>query len=269
MKKLLVFVLGICLLSCSKEETPGNNAIPREALRFVKTGVNGDIILDENIYHPDGKIKTRINYKNYTLGLIGSQIELSYEDGLLVQTEIKTDMSSSSSAIQYSFGRASFEYDNSGKAIQRNSYLKFDDEYELTSFSVFTYNNNSLPIRESRYTPDGTLYGYSTYGYDNAGNVISSEYYAITQPGASPVLRLKNNYKHDNKKNPYTNVYLLVENIPFSVNQNNITETITVNYAVNEQGTSSTSTTSYASYNSKGYPTNMNEDGNIFILQYK
>lgn len=269
MKKLLVFALGISLFSCSKDEAPGNNQPVEEALSFVKTGANGDIILDENIYQADGKIKTRIGYKDHSLGIVSSKSDYSYENGRLMQTESQMDLSSSTSATQYSYSKSDFEYNNSGLVTQRNHYRKENDQYELISFSVFTYNNEQLPVRENRYMPDGTLYGYSTYVYNSDGNVTELKNYSVTGPGSAHALTLKQSFKYDAKNNPYTRVYHLTENIPFSVNHNNITETTTVNYAINAQGISSTSTTSYQSYNNNGFPTNMNENGNIFILQYK
>lgn len=270
MKKLLVFVLGICLFSCSKEDKPAGNNLPAsEKLTWVKTGANGEVVLNENIYQADGQIKTRLGYKDYSLGLVGSKAELTYENGRLVQTETQMDMSSSTTAVQYSYGRAGFEYNNAGLVTQRNNYLKVDDQYKLSSFSVFTYNDQNLPSRENRFMPDGTLYAFSTYEYDASGNIILLEEYGIDQPGSSPVLKMEKRFRYDTKNNPYKSVYHLTENIPFSINSNNIIETTAVNYAVNPQGISSTSTTTYPSYNSKAYPVAMNEAGNTFILEYQ
>ncbi|MGN6439486.1 MAG: hypothetical protein ACTHMM_23335 [Agriterribacter sp.] len=270
MKKLFVFVLGICLFSCSKEDKPaGNNQPDLEKLTWVKAGANGEVVQNENIYQANGQIKTRLGYKNYSLGLISSKAELTYSNGRLVQTETQMDMSSSTTAVLYSYGRASFEYNNDGLVTQRNNYLKVDGTYKLSSFSVFIYNNQQLPSRENHFMPDGSLYGYSTYGYDASGNIILLEAYSLEQPGGNAVLKMKKSFKYDAKNNPYKSVYHLTENIPFSVNSNNIVETTVIDYTINPQGISSASNTSYPSYNSKAYPVTMNEGGNTFILEYQ
>lgn len=254
MKKLFVVILGVWLFGCSKDEKPVNNgSLGHEQLTLVKSGVNGNIILNENIYAPGGQIKTRIDYKNYSLGLISSKAELTYNDGRLVQIETQMDFSSSASATQYVYSKAALEYNNNGLVVQRNNYLKVNGEFNLSSFTVFTYNDQRLPSRENRFTPDGTLYSYSTFEYDAAGNVTEQKDYHQGQPGASPVLTQMKRFEYDDKNNPYKVIYQPIENIPFSVNANNIVKTTVVNYTINPQGISSTSATSYPSYNSKAY----------------
>lgn len=268
--QLYVLVFALCFAGCKKDTvTWQDTSAPK--LIFVKAKTNGgDIIQNENIYNESGSIKTRISYKNYAAGLISAKTEYKYQDGRLVQKEDQMDVSSSSFASQYINSRSVFEY-SGGRIIQNNHYLKTGNDYELRSFTVFSYDNAGHPVKQTRYSSDGALLGYTMYTYEG-DNVIVSEEYNQNQSNPSPVLTLKHSYQYDNKKNPYRNVYYSIENIPFSINENNITATIAVNYnnsyPPSIPGLSTTSSTTYV-YNNLGYPERMNESGNEFILEYK
>ncbi|HEX5025224.1 MAG TPA: hypothetical protein VFV68_08120, partial [Agriterribacter sp.] len=237
------------------------------ALKFVKASWNGgELIQNENIYNASGHIQTRISYKDYAAGIVSSQTDYAYKNEKLVQKEEKLDISSSTLATQYLYSRTVFEYNNN-RIIQQYHYLKENDQYKLGSFTVFSYNNVGLPIKQSRYSPDGVLFGYISYTYEN-GNVVLSEEYKV---GASNVLTAKHNYKYDNMKNPYRDMYQTLENIPFSLNNNNIVEATATNYNINPFPAMPTLTASYTNYeyNNKGFPSTMNENGHTFILVYE
>ena len=259
---LLFFTL--CLAGCKKDRAVLHDASGPK-LMFIKSGTTGgNIIQNEYLYNESGSIKTRISYKDYATGLIGGKTEYTYRNDRLVQKEDQVDFSSSSFSVLYSNARSVFEY-SGDHIIQQNHYLDINNRYELRSFTVFTYDNAGHPVKQTRYSADGALLGYTLYTY-KGNNVAVSEEYSPKQPDPEPVLILKRSYKHDNRKNPYTNVYHRIENIPFSVNENNITETTTVSY--NDYPSSPASFTSYE-YSNSGYPVLMNENGNTFILEYK
>ena len=264
-----MLAFALCFAGCKKDTViPHNTLDPK--LMFVKAKTNGgDIVQNENIYNESGNIKTRISYKDYAAGLVSAKTGYQYQDGRLVQKEDQMDVSSSSFASQYVNSRSVFEY-SGNRIIQSNHYLKINDDYELRSFTVFSYDDAGRPVKQTRYSADGALFGYTIYTY-KGDNVATSEEYNQKQSDPEPVLSLKRSYQHDNKKNPYRNVYYSIENIPFSVNENNITSTTTVNYNIypsSAQGVSSTSTTTYV-YNNLGCPVRMNENGNEFVLEYK
>ena len=267
--QLYMLAFALCFAGCKKDTViPHNTLDPK--LIFVKAKTNGgDVRQNENMYNENGNIKTRISYKDYSAGLMFSKTSYTYESGKLIQTDDQMDFSSSTFSTQYQYGRSNFEY-NGNRIIQRNHYLKIDNDYELRSFTVFSYDDLGHPVKQTRYSSDGALLGYTIYTYEG-NNVILSEEYNQNQANPEPVLTLKYSYHYDNKKNPYRNVYYSIENIPFSVNENNITATTTVNYNIypsSPQGVSSTSTTTYV-YNNLGYPERMNENGNEFVLEYK
>ncbi len=264
--KDLLYILGfaLCFAGCKKDRVvPLDASGPK--LMFIKARTNGgDIIQNEYLYNESGSIKTRIYYKDYATGLIGGKTEYTYQDGRLVQKEDQVDFSSSTFSVLYSNSRSVFEY-SGDHIIQQNHYLDINNQYELRSFTVFAYDNAGHPVKQTRYSADGALLGYTLYKY-KGNNVAVSEEYSPKQSDPEPVLILKCSYKHDNRKNPYTKVYYSIENIPFSVNENNITETTTVSY--NDYPSSPASFTSYV-YNHSGYPVLMEENGNTFILEYQ
>lgn len=273
MKKYILVAALTLLFACKKDNVSNSINTNNALLTVVKTKQNGqDIVLNENSYFDNGKIKTHISYKSYSLGLIGSKIDHIYENEKLVQTDIQTDFSSNSASVQYSYSRNTFEYNSSNFIIQRNNFLKSGNEYKLNSFTTYAYNAAGLLVKETGYTADGALYGYSTYTYDTNGNVKAAENYGINASNTTPVLALKYSYRYDTNKNPYKNVYCSIENIPFSVNTNNIVETVVINYnsePSNPQGVKSIGQTSYLGYNNLGYLMSMSENGNEFTFEYK
>ena len=234
----------------------------------VKTVANGrTIVQNEFQYSIDGRIKTGIGYKDYTKNLVSYKRTYNYEDRNLLSSEMQIDIASSLSTVNYVYSKTQYEY-SSDLIIQSNHFSKKNDQYELTSFSTYTYNNKKLPARVSRYTAGGSLYNYSTYIYDENGNVTLWEEYQIDDTG-NPVKNFQRTYQYDDKRNPYKNAYQLLENIPYSVNQNNIISSTWTNYTVNSSGNPNVSTTKYNGYNSAGYPVSMSEQDNIFEFEYK
>ncbi|PVD51436.1 hypothetical protein DC498_14980 [Terrimonas sp.] len=267
-KLLYIFAICILLAGCEKNEAPSNVNRSDAALAFVKALSNGqEIVQNEFQYSADGKIKTALGYKDYSKNIISYKRVYSYEDDKLASSEIQMDISSSLYAVNYIYSKTQYEYSNN-LIIQSNYLSKKNDQYELTSFTTYTYNDKKLPVKVSRYAAGGSLYAYSTYTYDESGNVILSEDYQLNALG-EPVKNMQRSYQYDDKKNPYKNAYTLLENIPYSINQNNITASAWTDYTTNPQGNTGNSITKYNSYNSYGYPTSMDEQGNIFLLEYK
>lgn len=256
------------LIGCKKDIASNDKVLSTTVLVSVKAKQSsGNTILNENTYTVDTNIKTRVSYKDYTLGLISAKADYVYEGDKLIQIDDQVDYSSSTASTQYSYSRVLFDYNNN-RISQRNNFLKNGDQYELRSFAVFEYNQAGLPEKETRYTADGALSGYSIHEYTTSGNVISSSEYGISNNNPTPVLLIKRTYTYDNHNNPYKKVYSLVENIPFSVNNNNITQTISINYSDAGDPQTTTAKTTYT-YNDKGFPVYMNENGNEFLLEYK
>ena len=269
--KRQLYILSFILLifSCEKDEVKHRDASDAQ-LVLVKARAGGvDMVQDKNIYDESGNIKTRTSYKDYAAGLVFSKTTYTYENGKLLQIDGQIDMSGSTFDTRYQYSRSVFEH-SGNRIIQRNHYLKVNDDYELRSFTVFSYDDEDHPVKQTRYSSDGALLGYTIYTYEG-NNVMLSETYNRSQADPEPVLSFKYRYTYDNKKNPYRKVYQSIENIPFSVNENNITEITFVNYnsyPSAAQGVSNITSILYV-YNNLDYPSLMNENGNEFVLEYK
>jgi len=264
MRKIVAIAGLLFLFACSKEDNVESvSLLPGSALRYVKSG-NGNI-LNEFTYDKSGNIQKRVSY---FADKVSSAADMHYKNGRLASVDLKMDVSSSMTAPNYIYGRYDFEYDIAGNIIQQNHYTRktAQEAYTLGSFSVFEYNSSRLPVRVSRFMPDGTKYQYVDYAYDMAGNVVSSELYAISEGAGEMQPVHKSIYQHDGKSNPYLKVYHPVENIPFSVNRNNITEIITTSYSgpVREH----TASTVYGDFNSHSLPLWMEENGTRFSFEY-
>jgi hypothetical protein len=258
----------LLLIGCKKDIASNDKVVVTPVLVSVKAKQSkGNSVLNENTYSGDSNIKTRVSYKDYILGLISAKADYLYDGDKLIQIDDQVDYSSSTASTQYSYSRIIFDYTNN-RISQRNNFLKNGDQYELRSFAVFEYNQAELPEKETRYTADGALSGYSIHEYAASGNVISSSEYGVNSNNPTPVLLIKRTYYYDTHNNPYKKVYSLVENIPFSVNANNVTQTVSVNYSDPGNPQTTITQTIYA-YNDKGFPVYMNEDGNEFLLEYK
>lgn len=265
----IIFV--ILLVACEKDKAVNQRERDRGDLLSVvkvKQG-NNEIILNTIDYYANGSVKTRVGYNDYSAGLISSTAEYKYRDDKLeyVEEQINYGAGVSSNATVHS--RSGFVYDAEGNVIQKNYYLYRAAQYELKSFTTFTYNMQGLPAMENRYAADGALTGYSIYEYDGKGNVRSAAVYSINSTNLVPVLISKTAYTYDSGLNPYRNIYAAVENIPFSVNRNNVVQTRFTSYAEPAVCLQPATTQAAYIYNKSGYPSSLDENGNRFFLEYQ
>lgn len=264
MKKMLAFATLLILFSCSKDQD-ANTALPASGtlLRYVK-GASGNV-QSEFVYDNTGKILTRNLFSGDKL--IG-QTHIRYKNGKAHLLDQKMDISSSTLATNYHYSQSEFIY-HRNQIIQKNHFAKTNETAipELRSFSVFEYNAGFL-IKQTRFLEDGTPLGYTDYNYDVAGNIILSESYNRNNAGEMQLTQ-KVTYEHDQKNNPYLTVYLSVENIPFSINKNNIVRATATNYTQSAQGIANSSNTSYQEYNPQQLPLSViEENDNRFLYEY-
>ncbi|MBX3240310.1 MAG: hypothetical protein KIT80_02335 [Chitinophagaceae bacterium] len=265
MRGIPAIISILLIFSCTKSD-PLTPQPTGTMLLYVKGGNPGsESVQSEFRYDNAGNITTRISYFGEK---ISSQADIRYKDGKLHTVESKFDVSSSSLATHYVYGKSDFEYNAEGLVVQKNHHLKENNSstYELRSFSVFDYNASQLPVKETRFRLDGTPYQYTNYIYDASGNIVQQEFYQLDAAGEMQ-LAFSTGYEHDQKKNPYLKVYHSVENIPFSINKNNIVTT-TIQYTIVPQGSSTSSSTIYNAFNRQDYPLSMEENGNRFVFQY-
>ena len=122
---------------------------------------------------------------------------------------------------------------------------------------------------ENRYAENGALTGYSIYEYDKGGNISSASVYSINTMNQTPVLTSKATYTYDSGENPYRKIYATVENIPFSVNLNNVVKTSIADFSKPAVHLQPAQTLVRYIYNKNGLPIAMDENGNRFLLEYR
>lgn len=272
MRTVLWFVVfGVLFAACGKDKTAGQmKADPGTFLTVVKAeGEKGEMVLNTITYNTDGSVETRTTYKDYNAGSIGSKTAYIYRDGRLEQIDEQADYGPGASSAGGEYSRSILIYDQQGEVIQKNYFLEKEEQYELKSFTTYTYNTQRLPSIETRYAADGALTGYSLYEYDDKGNVRSASVYAINATSPEPVLASKTDYAYDNGLNPYRHIYAAVENIPFSVNRNNVVWSSFTDYSKPPAHPQPVVMRVDYTYNKNAFPSSMNENGNLFSLGYQ
>ncbi len=261
MKRLLIFSIFLVLFSCSKDQE--NTVLPASGtlLRYVKSSSGS--VQSEFIYDNAGKITSR---NTYSADKLLGEASIHYKNGKAHLTDQKMDISSSTTGVHYIYSRSEFVY-NGKQIIQNNHFLKESEHATpvLRSFTVFEYNAAGFIVKETRFLDDGTPLSYTKYSHDLSGNITLSENYERNTAGEMQLIQ-KTSYQHDQNMNPYLTVYLPVENIPFSVNKNNITHTTVTNYT---QDVTNVSVTQYGNFTQRQLPQYMIENNdNSFLFEY-
>ena len=272
MRAVLWFTAFWVLFAACKKDKTAAQVMPATGtfLSMIKSqGTDGEIILNTITYNTDGSVNARIGYKDYTAGLVSSKAAYTYRDGRLDHIDEQTDYGAGVSSAAPAYTRSALVYNAEGKVIQKNYFLRKDEQYELQSFTTFTYNEQELLSMETRYAADGALTGYSIYEYDDKGNVQSASVYAINATSPEPVLASKTDYAYDNGLNPYRTIYAAVENIPFSVNRNNMVRSSFTDYSTQAVHPQPAVIRVEYTYNKNAFPSSMNENGNLFSLEYQ
>ena len=268
---LWLVAFGMLFAACEKDKAAGQVKVaPGTFLSMVKAErENGEMVLNTITYNADGSVQARISYKDYNAGLISSKTAYIYRDGRLEHIDEQTDYGAGVFSGTPVYSRSALVYGPEGEVIQKNYFLRKDEQYELKSFTTFTYNTPGLPSMETRYAADGALTGYSIYEYDDKGNVKSASVYAINATSPEPALASKTDYTYDNGLNPYRNIYTAVENIPFSVNRNNVIWSSFTDYSNPMVHPQPAVIRVDYTYNKNAFPSSMNENGNLFFLGYQ
>jgi len=264
-------VLLILLAACEKDKAVTQIITDQRTFLSVIKAIqdDGEIVLNTIDYNTNGTVKTRISYKDYPSGLISSKADYIYRDNELEYIDEKINFGSGAFSNATQFNRSVFEYDTEGKVIQKNNFQFNNTKFELKSFITFTYNIHRLPVMENRYAENGALTGYSIYEYDKGGNISSASVYSINTMNQTPVLTSKATYTYDSGENPYRKIYATVENIPFSVNLNNVVKTSIADFSKPAVHLQPAQTLVRYIYNKNGLPIAMDENGNRFLLEYR
>jgi hypothetical protein len=154
-------------------------------------------------------------------------------------------------------------YDSNNKLKETKSYHLNGGAYQYMGKSIPDYDAEGRIIAVILYSASNQAYAKTTYQYNTQNNITAQEFFQYNAGIQGPSFRSV--YEHDNKKNPFQNIWVM----PFGTNPNNITKQITTNYVVTPNPSTTTSLTVIKSYNSDGYPTLVNENGVDYVYEYK
>lgn len=256
---LLILPAVVIFSSCSKESGSSEQS---KLYRIYAEGA----LQSEYTYGQNGLL-----IKHVLFGLPSKKTgedSLIYDaNGRLTKKFTSVDFNSSLSGAAWSFGYIEYNYNATGKINEAKIYLLTNNVYELRSKSRPGYDVDGRLISDTIFLPNDTPSSLTAYQYNSKGNIILQEQYKYN----SSVWERQFTYSYDdydNKMNPYRITGWGVP--PFSVNQNNILQTTITNYIITP-GTPviTVNKTVYKSYNSKGLPVKVFENGTNFTYEYQ
>jgi hypothetical protein len=245
--------------SCSKED------VLSQQPKLHRIYAEGQL-QSEYIYNQNGLLIKHLSY-GFASKKTGEDSLIYDGSGKLLKKETSVDLSSSLSGSVWSYSYTEYSYDASGKTTEERTYLLTNNVYQLASKSRLAYDANGRITSDTIFLPDDTPSYLLSYQYSTKGNVILQELHRYN----FPIWERHFTYSYDDyddKINPYQNMGWGAP--PFSINQNNILQTTITNYVITP-GTPviTVNKTVYKSYNSKGLPVKVFENGTNFIYEYQ
>lgn len=258
MKKNLIFlIIGITLISCSKDETPTEKSYNCKLLDYEKVSIIGssEPSYKHKLIYSGNKITTRINYDNvapnsslYILGEI-SRDSLVYDNLGRISKIYKIPLNDN-----YTYSE--FIYDNSNSLPHKRNEISVFNYPNSTHTYIYPediyYDNKNRIIRtvvdynEPNYEFDIT----TIYEYDNNGNLTKIDYKKEQYGNTFQTISEYSDY--DNRLNPFSN-FSLIDFRGISSSTNNFKHYQTRNYT-NENITGNSEGTYNYEYNEFNYP---------------
>jgi len=141
-----------------------------------------DWIKFEMIYDGNGNLIQNVTSRWDTLGsqwLVVMQIDMTYDSGNLVE-ELWYNWDEDSAKLVL-WSKDEFIYDD-GKLMTWNAYYLFDEDWELSSVTTYTYDGQGnmtleLTQTEDMFTQEWTDYSKFIWTYDANNRTISEEYW--------------------------------------------------------------------------------------------
>jgi hypothetical protein len=149
-----------------------------------------------------------------------------------------------------------FEYNNNGNLSRQLNYIPSKGQDELRSICSFEYDSNNRISKVLLQDGNAVLTQFSTFIYDNNGNVIekNSYSYLFIPAGTGPTHLSKGTFEYDSYVNPYS-VFKHTGRPGIHSNPNNIIKTKSYNYVLTPGiDDIQESTTAYQYNYETGYP---------------
>jgi hypothetical protein len=237
MKRRIIFLrlslfLGLfaILNGCTKE---GFVSTQNEYLKKVK---NGDYIIAQYTYNQDNLI-LEVNSTSFYR-------KFHYDNSnKLIKEEVAISPDSFSSSMPAGMTHefvdpdktgismySIFEYNENGYLSRQLNYIPSNEQDELRSIRSFEYDSNNRISKVLLQDHNSVVTQFSTFNYDNIGNVIeeNSYSYLFIPAGTDPTHLSKATFEYDSYLNPYS-VFKLTGRPGINSNPNNIIKIKTFN----------------------------------------
>lgn len=262
-------IILFLISSCKKDDFEVNDFNDND---FIKSEVSNDNITSNYKYNAIGKIAE-------TEGIYFYNKYLYDDDGKLISRETAADPSMFSSSMPTEktelmteenssiSSRQIFKYNENGRLLEIENYLKTEDKFELRSKQSFEFINEKI-VKRNLHNENGEITQFNVYEYDKNGNLKNEKYYSyLFTESTQPKLMSETSFKFDNKKNPFK-IFNELGNPGLYTNSNNIIETNLIRHEeIPGFEKYSTSTTSYE-YNRNNYPIKVITENSEYEYRY-
>lgn len=226
MKNFIILICCIVLISCKKENS--DEPLCADPMHIHKVSAN-NYQLQEINYNEDCQLKEsieRFSYKQYVYNAVGQLIKVEQKyalDGTSCIMQPGASGEAFSDPRKAPVGNYSeFEYNSQGFLLKKSNYYNNSGTFLLSGYQTYYYDNSVLDSVRI-YNANGLLLSTNVYKFDDAGNLLSDDYYFNSNSGLK--LYVTFTYEFDNHLNPYK--VFASEGIPgkFSNTNNIIKET--------------------------------------------
>jgi len=244
---------------------PGTRLIAQKRKRIDGT----EYINHSYQYDEAGQLLSEVGQRE-DQSFITFKTEYFYNDqSQVIRSTSMFDVSSDYLKPYYTYGSSTYEYDAQGRMIKQNAFLKRGGDEEPTSYMLYEYNASNL-VKSSQFSLTDELIRYTTYSYDNAGNVIRTFEYERMTNAAALTLAHESTFEYDDKRNPYKEMYKGILLNARWMSSSNLKKSMSTHYVSNPKGDRTTSSTNYKQYNADGFPIAISEGIGIELMfEYK
>ena len=184
---ILMLALTACLFvaACKSDggvDTDGPDTSSPEVTDTDPVGIDDY----QNVYDENGNLIGREGY---------------YTNGVLRYKESIDKNGNTTESILYNMdgtvdAEEKYIYDTDGKIVQITTEKSYYENGELTEYNISYFNENTWCIGSYSYNADGSSQGFTTYEYDEAGNVTKESVFSENKTLKYAVVRAYEDDEH-------------------------------------------------------------------------
>lgn len=171
--EMVLFVMALCAClfaaGCGKNGEVGSDKPGTDAPEVTDSDTEKVGIDDyQNVYDDKGNLIGREGY---------------YTNGVLRYKETLDKKGNTTESVLYNSDGAvnaeeKYTYDGDGKIVQITTKKNYYENGQLKEYNISYFNENTWCIGSYSYNADGSSQGFTTYEYDEAGNVTREKVFS-------------------------------------------------------------------------------------------